>query len=758
MMECLGELEQERTRYGINEALAWNLETETHSFSRDSVRYIQENIGNTDPKANLAFHKVLDFLHTHAVTVQGPLFSEKFDDEYPYKQNTFFLSFCVLVKKEIENSRNYLVKKHLQDILETWQGSGSKKAGVLDGVPGGRSDETIYSFAHIRESYENRLKTGVREGYPIVNPVLPLAPGYYGYYTGGSLKKIFAVRDSEEANTEEKYIAQNNPQDDYIYEEINEFNLKALGLGYQHPSSGLKLLQNIWDFEKELKDGGRTFYYDISLITNKGLHPIIIGDVLTRNQQYRDKIEGKENTATAVSEQEFMRHLYPAGELSEERLYHYKNLSRLHMRKKIEDDFGLDLSEYDLWTQRVFLEFLETRDIGNVEKLQAFVKDFGGVGLKTFLSLEYGKELGDDIIALGEKLPKEEATKIFAKYGELVDAASEAEASLREHFPEFKLTPELVVGVRDSLLRRGRDMLVAFATEVQMSEKVGYEIAIPHLERELALLRGGAALFAAGFKELSQRGEKMNLAEIKGGIGFEQEVLAESFSEADRERMRELYRINYDEYPEFQKMCVEKLNEVLTRNDSTFYVLRYGGVIEGFYRLGVTGRDTAYFGAFNMNPKYAGSGIGEALMQQSLDVKAKDFVIEANCIADKSIAANYIERGFIGTHTKQVHEPHLMYITRHDAQKSTFPTKALAAEEIIRTCGTETSYVCKKVPIDSVTQVDLALLDERSEEGTRHVLTRYIRDKKSKCAYLVFEKTTDLAIENFSRPETPYRV
>ncbi len=439
-------------------------------------------------------------------------------------------------------------------------------------------------------------------------------------------------------------------------------------------------------------------------------------------------------------------------------LFDYAYLMRPRMSKIIERQFEIDIHSFSEQEQFQFLQYVKTKGREQTGKVQTFCKTFGETGFKTFLSLEYGKELGDDIIALGEKLPKEEAGRLFAKYGELVDAATEAETSLREHFPEAKLSPELVEGVRESLLRRGRDMLVSFAAEVKVAKNVGYEQAIPHLERELSLLRGGAALFAAGFKELSRRGEKLNLSELKGDIGFEQEVLAESFSEADRERMRELYRINYAEYPEFQKMCVEKLNEVLSQNDSQFFVLRYKGVIEGFYRLGVTDHDAAYFGAFNMNPKYAGSGIGEALMQQSLDVKAKDFVIVANCIADKSIAANYIERGFICTHTKQVHEPHLMYITRHDAQNSMFPTKALADEEIIRVCGTETGYVCKRVPIDAVTHVDLALLDERSEDGTRHVLTRYIRDKKSQSAYLVFEKTTDLAIENFSRPETSYRV
>ena len=387
-------------------------------------------------------------------------------------------------------------------------------------------------------------------------------------------------------------------------------------------------------------------------------------------------------------------------------------------------------------------------------KLLPFVKRYGFPGLRTFLSLEYGRELGDDIIALGETLPKEQAEKIFAKYGELVDAATEAETSAREYFPEAKLTPELVSTVRENLLRRGRDMLASFTAEVKASKDTSYEPVVAHLEQELKLLRADAALFAATFRELSASGEKLNLSEMKD-VTFEQGISPEVFSPEDRERMKDIYRVNYKEYPEFQKRLLQDFDGVLREKTNRFYLLRYKGAIEGFYRLGKTEQDTVYFGAFNMNPKYAGSGLGEALMKQSLDIRAKESVIEANCVADKSIVANYIERGFIGTHTKQVNEPHLMYISRHDSQNNLFASKSLAPEEIIRTCGATIGYICKKLPLESVTHTDLAILDEKTADGTRHVLTRYIRDKQSKFVYLVFEKVAAETIEKYLQPEKP---
>ncbi|MES2087947.1 MAG: GNAT family N-acetyltransferase [Patescibacteria group bacterium] len=762
-LELLGEIEQERGLVFVNEKLAWNLEMNPDLFSGDAVRYIQENIRGTNPEANLAFHKFLDFVHQQAVTVQDPPLRQKLNSaKQLHSRRGFFLDFCYLAERELPNCRNYLIQKHVQDILETWRQAGSKKKGALPGIAGGASDQTIYTFSHVGESYRNALKLGINRGYPLAHPVLPISPGYYAQYSNGIVEDVY--REQGEVSIEEKerqYISQNDPSDEYIYDEINSFNRSNPGPNRRGPSNGLPLFQNIWDFDKHLKASGRTFYYDISRITNTDLHPVVVGDFYTRNQQYRHTLGEKENTSQPISYDDFMRQLYPAGELTEEKLYHYKNLSKLHMRKKIEDDFGFDLSQSDLWTQRMFLEFLETRDIENVQKLQKFVKEFGSAGLKTFLSLEYGPEFGDDIIALGEKLPKAEAEKIFAKYGELVDATTEAETALRENFPKSQVTPELVSAARESLLKKGRDMLVSFSAQVKASGQAGQALSIPNLERELELLRGNAALFAVGFKELSMRGEKLNLAEIKGDVTFEQGVSPETFSPADRERMKELYRINYAKTPIFQKKLIEGFDRVLNEPDNQFYVLRYGGVIEGFYRLEITPQDTLYFGAFNLNPKYAGSGIGEALMRQSLDVRAKEAIVKASCTATLPIASNYIERGFVGTKTEQVDEVYSMNIIRHDTKENLFRSKDLTEQQIMETCETTSDFVCRKVPLGQLSSKDFSLLEEQATDGaSQFVLTRYIRDKQSKqnaSAYLVFEKTTQDTLDNFSTPEKPLR-
>ncbi len=741
-----GELVQLRDSNLVSEKLAMALEEENVRLSVETKEEMVRLSGSDDEGERVNLHKILDFVKADMLTCQNIMAQ----GEIVVESSGFFADTNFFLSKKIDKPRNYLIKKHIQDLQDLRRGSFSSKTGVVPNIPGGASDETIYTYRHALGSYRNRIALGVNEGYPIKNPVLPIAPGFFAFYNNGRLANIFPDNGSTEEyvdSQENQYIKNNEPDDGMIYETLND-----LPRSKEEKTPPMRLvprLRDIFQFEKVLREEGRKFYYDLSKIDLERVHPFVVAELLFKNQEYKHR-EGKtKNNCTVFPKDKFLNLVFPGGHLTSEQIYNFEYLSKLETRKKIEDDFGIDLSEYDFWTQRVFLEFLETRDIENVEKLQVFVRKFGGVGLKTFLSLEYGRELGDDIIVLGEKLPKAEASRLFEKYGELVDAAEQAE-SYTGQFADTQ-SSEMAADVRENLLRKGRELLVSFATKVKSAKKGKYDRAVEDLEQELMLLRGDAALFAATFKELSKRGEQLNLAEVKD-VEFAQGISPESFSEVDKERMKELYKINYATYPEFQKMLLESFERVLKEPTNRFYVLRYKGEIEGFYRLGIAAEDRVYFGAFNMNPKYAGSGLGEALMQQSLDVRARDSVIEASCTATLPIASNYIERGFIGTKAEQNKEVYSMDIVRNDSKKEMFHSKEISDEEIMRTCESGSSFVCTKVPLTTLAPEHFARLNEQAGDS-RFVLTRYIRDKQTQSAYLVFEKTNTEAIEAFSSPE-----
>lgn len=431
----------------------------------------------------------------------------------------------------------------------------------------------------------------------------------------------------------------------------------------------------------------------------------------------------------------------------------YKYLLTPAMRRKLGGLFSLPINRLPPPEQFQFLSFIKTKTDAEMRAISNFSAKYGESGFRTFLSLEHGKELGEGIVDLGHKLPKDEAQKIFKKYGELADAVNETEEAIRRGFAGTEITPELISAVQDSLLQKGRALLAGFVEDVNNAEEEGYTLPVGHIEKKLALLRADAALFASACKALSKGGEHLNLAEMKD-VSFEQEVPVGSLSDTDRKRMTELYRANYAAYPKFQKKLLDGFEEALNDTSNRFFVLRYKGVIEGFYRLKFGALDRAYFGAFNMNPNYAGSGLGEVLMEQSLDARAKSAVIEATCTATLPIASNYIERGFIGVGAAQEDEIYSMNIVRNDAHNEMFPSKSKTAEDIMRVCESVSEFVCRKVPLSRLAPKDFELLNERGP-GTRYVFTRYLRDRKTGYAYLVFEKTTDETITRFSSPEQP---
>ncbi len=436
------------------------------------------------------------------------------------------------------------------------------------------------------------------------------------------------------------------------------------------------------------------------------------------------------------------------GEANEEDLASYAYLLRKPTRERVEKDFGIKISEMSLSEQFQFLNFIKTKEAKHIPPVQNFVSRYGKTGFRTFLSLEYGREFGDSIVELGEKLPQDQAERIFIKYSELVDAAESAGSYVREHYGK-DANEATISSIQDNLMRRGRDLLSGFATRLNSA---GAEtVTAEELEKELELTRADASLFAASFREFSQNGETPDFSEIKG-VSFESEVSGGELSPADVDRMKELYKINYILYPKFQKMLIERFDSVVRDPANRFYILRYEGVIEGFYRLGITESDTTYFGAFNMNPRYRGSGIGEALMQKSLDVVAKDSVIEASCTATEAIASNYVERGFVGTGAEQVHEIYSMDIVRNDQSVGLFSSKSMTAEEIKQKKESGTlPFECVELRLSELTPEAFSPLNQK-EGGKRNVLTRYIRDKKADTVLLVFEKIDEANLQTFSRP------
>lgn len=144
----------------------------------------------------------------------------------------------------------------------------------------------------------------------------------------------------------------------------------------------------------------------------------------------------------------------------------FENPDNEYMRWFLKKDFGIDIAKYSSTIRKNFFDFLNTRNIENISSLKKFVSKFGDNGLGSFLSLEHGgQEMGDKILAIGEKFDQATADAIFAKYAELADAVSLIENELKLYSSEkTALSPEQVA---ENLLKEGKDILISFSNASQ---------------------------------------------------------------------------------------------------------------------------------------------------------------------------------------------------------------------------------------------------------------------------------------------------
>lgn len=591
-----------------------------------------------DSQGNILLLKIFDYLENHLFVLQNDL-----RDDLGEANHKFYLSFHnFFLRKEVRNSKNYLVQKRFQDLVESLeQFQHLNKPDAIPGVAGGTSDMMIYEFKKRNESYENRLGIGLNEGYPVGTPLIPIAPGYLGMYKNGKLAKIYpAPKDPQEIQEEarkkeEFYISQNDPKYDYIYAEIN--TPSQFEIAHPDPSNKLHRLYVLDAFERRLKEDGASFFIDRSRVKMEDLHPVVATKILTINRDYIYTKESADNDPSPAETEELQKKLFP-DEGSDEKFYGYLNLVQLHMRKKLVDDFGIEISDYDFATQRNFLEFLETRDIENITPLKKFVKKFRSGGIRTFLSLEQDFSMGEKILSLGERLPQETADAIFKKYAEIVDETEKVENYLEENFDQKKPNGSLTQSIRENLLRRAKDLLVYFADNLD-------ELKPEDIISRLSDMKSEVLLMASTFQEVRKNNPEITLEDMKN-LNLE-EIAATQISEKDKEQMLRIFLSNRTNNPDYTPELLEEVRQefekAFKKADSTFYILKEKENIISFIRFDKLDPDTLYAASFNVRSEGRQSGIGKSMMKITLDKKAESFNLAAVAFSENPALRMYQE-------------------------------------------------------------------------------------------------------------------
>ena len=156
----------------------------------------------------------------------------------------------------------------------------------------------------------------------------------------------------------------------------------------------------------------------------------------------------------------------------------YKSLMAVDFRNRIEDEFGIEMSSFDIREQLQFVNFLSTKTTREVENVKQFLNQ-GQTNeskihrIKSFLSLEFGGEMGERILNIGRSLENQPqaADQLFAEYFRMIDEAEKDAGKVckiyEDIFPDKRLSRNQVI---EAILRKGKDLLSEASDNLQTTD------------------------------------------------------------------------------------------------------------------------------------------------------------------------------------------------------------------------------------------------------------------------------------------------
>ncbi|MBP9802973.1 MAG: GNAT family N-acetyltransferase [Candidatus Pacebacteria bacterium] len=329
--------------------------------------------------------------------------------------------------------------------------------------------------------------------------------------------------------------------------------------------------------------------------------------------------------------------------ISESQINEFLNLIRTDYPVFLEKEFNFKLSNLSIEEQFYFLEYMQKQTNESVKSLKKLTKKYGRNSIKTFLSIEHGgKEMGDKILSLGEKLPKESAKILFQTYSDMIDATEEVSELLQNNLKE-KATPELVNHTKESLLLGGKDLLEKYAKKINLCEGKDCESVGEELRERLSLAKKSVFAFSYACKTLVERGD-FNFEDFeKAKLVYEKSPLAEDI----KNQIIDMHKINTEQYPpKLRELWRGTLKNGLEKPNSKQLVVSvsFEENIVSAMRV-IEQEDGSYYGAsFNVNPTVQGSKVGSELLKKVLYDLAKDKPFVADCYSKNPMLDTYLNK------------------------------------------------------------------------------------------------------------------
>ncbi|MEK7094546.1 MAG: hypothetical protein AAB886_00360 [Patescibacteria group bacterium] len=261
----------------------------------------------------------------------------------------------------------------------------------------------------------------------------------------------------------------------------------------------------------------------------------------------------------------------------------FRQMHHPDVRKKFERDFGVDIRDLYLREQVWFLEYLGRTKTEEANRLAKTTKKFGIDIARAFLASEQDEKAAEAILNIAEKLPEEDARKVFERYGALVDVArKEVDELLREFFVSANGKEIDAQSLEREILRRGKELIIGLGRDILS----GGKIDIGTVERRLRRASEDAVIFSSIFKTAYHGKDTILFNELRA-VSFERM----DWSELRQDEAETIKRIHWDNWSEQSPEEAEVLQKKLERaldgiGNNQFYILKRNEEIMAFARTG----------------------------------------------------------------------------------------------------------------------------------------------------------------------------
>lgn len=320
----------------------------------------------------------------------------------------------------------------------------------------------------------------------------------------------------------------------------------------------------------------------------------------------------------------------------------YVFMQNAFMRHTIEKDFNFKINELNLVEQFQFLNFLKTKKFNEISIVKKFTNKYKENGFRTFISIEHGgKEMGDKILELGEKLPEDVAKKVFAKYGEIIDSANRAEEEVKNLYEKENISNEIFESIKETLLKRGVKLLSSLSDDIKEDININEQKILSGLED----IKTQTIIMGSSYIELYKQDIKIPIEDISNtSLG---KISAQNLTKEEKQELLKVYENGRPketyENKEHIKLLKDEFEQTLNNKDTFIFNVRFNDEIIAFATFNKENEDTLHIGGLTFIDDVRNPAIAVAVLNTVMD-EFKDFNIKALVHSKNKILPMYQKR------------------------------------------------------------------------------------------------------------------